>query len=138
MKCSAAVIAGDASIKSIIGLHGPTVRDRFETIKRGILGAIEFVRNQLHVHSLEIMPYPAMLVPLTRFFATDAPSGFQPTALQRKQLIRWFWRSCFSRRYSSSVNRAHAADIAAMDSLKTNENADDQKFSMTISEDSSR
>ena len=99
MKCCAAVIKGDASVKTIIDLHGPTVRDRFETIKRGILGAIEFLRTQLNVHSLEVTPYPAMLVPLARFFATDAAAGFHPSAKQYAQLKRWFWRSCFSRRY---------------------------------------
>jgi len=135
MKCCAAVIKGDASVKTIVELHGPTVRDRFETIKRGILGAIEFLRVQLNVHSLEVMPYPAMLVPLTRFFATDAVSGFHPSAKQLAQLKRWFWRSCFSRRYSSGVGKAHAADINAMDTIKADDNADPAGFAVNLTGD---
>jgi hypothetical protein len=119
MKCSAAVISGDASVKSVVTLHGP---DRFNEVSRGIFGAIEFLRNELNVHSLEIMPYPAMLVPLTRFFATTQDSGFHPSAEQRKALIQWFWKSCFSRRYSSGVGKAHEADIKFMDALKTDKN----------------
>lgn len=122
LKCSAAVVAGDASVKSIIALHGPTVRSRFDDIARGIYGAIEFLRAELNVHSLEIMPFPAMLVPLTRFFATSTTSGFHPSAKQRKTLVEWFWRACFSRRYSSGVNRAYESDIKFMDALKENEN----------------
>jgi len=68
--------------------------------------------------------YPAMIVPLARFFATDAVSGFHPSAKQRRALIRWFWRSCFSLRYSSGVGKAHAQDIEWMDRLKNDEDTD--------------
>ena len=124
MKCAGAVIAGDASIKSIVGLHGPTVRNRFDVIQRGIFGAIEFLQQELNIQSLEILPYPAMLVPLAKFFATDAVSGFHPSSKQRKALVRWFWRSCFSLRYSSGVGTAHAQDIEWMGRLKDDENTE--------------
>lgn len=121
MKCASAVIEGDASIKSIVSLHGPTVRAKFDVIQKGLLGAIEFLRHELKVHSLEIMPYPSMLVPLCRFFATDSSSGFHPSSKQRKALIQWFWRNCFSRRYSGGVSQNHSTDIAWMDALKADE-----------------
>lgn len=124
LKCSSAVIEGDASVKSIVSLHGPTVRSQFEVVQRSILSAIEFLRKEVNVHSLEILPYPALLVPLARFFKTDQTSGYHPTAKQRRKLVRWFWANCFTRRYSSGVNKAHQADIAFMDALRANENAD--------------
>lgn len=119
MKCFAAVVKGDAQLRDVVSLHGPTVRDRFQEIKRGILGAIDFLKKQLMIESLSLMPYPAMLVPLSAFFATSALSGVHPTDGQREAIIRWYWRSCLSRRYSSGVGRAHAADISLMNSLKT-------------------
>ncbi|MEX0404905.1 DUF262 domain-containing protein [Aquibium sp. LZ166] len=119
MKCFAAVVKGDAQLKDVVSLHGPTVRDRFDEIKRGILGAIDFLKKQLLVESLSLMPYPAMLVPLSAFFATSAVSGVHPSDKQREAMVRWYWRSCLSRRYSSGVGRAHAADIALMNSIKT-------------------
>lgn len=118
MKCFAAVVKGDAQLKDVVSLHGPTVRDRFDEIKRGILGAIDFVKKQLSIESLSLMPYPAMLVPLSAFFASSALSGVHPTDAQRESIIKWYWRSCLSRRYSSGVGRAHAADIALMNNLK--------------------
>jgi hypothetical protein len=132
LKCSAAVIDGDASISSIVGLHGPTVRDQFEVIQRSILSAIEFLRREINVHSLEILPYPAMIVPLSRFFKTELASGFHPSAKQRRALAKWFWASCFSRRYSSGVGKVHSSDIAWMDALRANENT---KFHITGSVD---
>ena len=135
MRCCAAVINGTASIRNIVDLHGPTVRDNFDKVKRGILGAIEFLRTHLQVHSLDVMPYPAMIVSLSRFFSTDKASGIHATSKQVYHLKKWYWRSCFSRRYSSGVNRAYATDIAAMDSLRENENFDISDFPITISRD---
>lgn len=124
MKCFAAVIKGDAQLKDVVSLHGPTVRARFDEIKRGILGAIDFIKKQLLIESLSLMPYPAMLVPLSAFFATASVSGVHPTDDQRQAIIRWYWRSCLSRRYSSGVGRAHAADIALMKLIKAGQEPD--------------
>jgi len=124
MKCFAAVIKGNAQLKDVVSLHGPTVRDRFDEIKRGILGAIDFIKKQLLIESLSLMPYPAMLVPLSAFFSTSLVSGVHPNAKQRDAIVKWYWRSCLSRRYSSGVGRAHAADIALMNSLKSGHEPD--------------
>lgn len=119
MKCFAAVVKGDAQLKDVISLHGPTVRDRFNEIKRGILGAIDFLKKQLLIESISLMPFPAMIVPLCAFFATSGVSGVHPNDTQREAIIKWYWRSCLSRRYSSGVGRAHSADITLMNALKS-------------------
>ena len=124
MKCFAAVVKGDAQLRDVVNLHGPTVRDRFDEIKRGILGAIDFLKKQLLIESLSLMPYPAMLVPLAAFFATGAASGIHPTDKQREAITRWYWRSCLSRRYSSGVGRAHAADIALMKAIRAGQDTE--------------
>jgi hypothetical protein len=54
-----------------------------------------------------------MIIPLVRFFATENGAGRHPNAVQRETLIRWFWQSCFSRRYSNSVDTALIQDIEA-------------------------
>jgi hypothetical protein len=120
MKCCAAIVKGNAQLKDVVTLHGPTVRERFDEIKRGILGAIDFLKKQLLIENLALMPYPAMLVPLAAFFATSSASGVHPNDTQRELILKWYWRSCLSRRYSSGVGRAHAADIALMLQIKSN------------------
>ena len=124
MKCFSAIVKGDAQLKDVVTLHGPTVRANFEKIKRGILGAIDFVKKELMIESLSLMPYPAMLVPLAAFFATDSASGVHPTHGQRDAIIKWYWRSCLSRRYSSGVGRAHHADITLMQSIRFRDDYD--------------
>lgn len=114
LKCCAAVIKDEATSKSIVGLNGADVRDRFDEFTAGLKGAIEFLQRECNVASMKVLPYPSMLVPLSRCFATKKPAGFHPNAAQRGALKKWFWQSCFSRRYSSSVDTAIAQDIDGM------------------------
>lgn len=134
LKCFTGFILGDTSPKSILNLDGTKVRENFEQIKNGIKSSIDFLQKELNIYSLSLVPYPAMIVSLTKFFATDKKNGKLYTDKQRKQLIRWFWRNCFSRRYSSGVNDAHEADLKSMEELKRDENCCISNFKCEISE----
>lgn len=135
LKCCSGIIKGDTSPNTIISLTGEEVRTNFNKIKSGIKGAIEFLKDQLNVQSLEWMPYPSMIVSLSSFFATDRLSGQSYTDRQRKELIRWFWRSNFSRRYDSGIQDKHRNDIKNMLSLKSDENREIANFECLITED---
>lgn len=132
LKCCAAIVRNDASAHAIVDLKGSEVRDSFPILRNGILGAIEFLRRDCGVVSLKILPYKSMIIPLTRCFATDKASGFHPNAAQRAALVRWFWHSCFSRRYSNSVDNAIAQDIAAVAQLLTGNTAEFGKRHITV------
>ncbi|MFT8421762.1 MAG: DUF262 domain-containing protein [Gluconacetobacter sp.] len=129
LRSCAAVIANDASARSIIALNGDEVRRRFVEFEQGVRGAVEFLRRRCHVASLKILPYHSMIVPLVRFFATTNPAGFHPNSMQSENLIRWFWRSCFSRRYSNSVDTALGQDIDAVIKLRS---GDDSGFARAV------
>lgn len=114
LKCCATVIKDDASAHSIIELKGGEVRNRFAELQNGLKGAIEFLQRDCGAISLKVLPYKSMIIPLVRFFATDNAAGRHPNAKQRETLVRWFWQSCFSRRYSNSVDTALKQDIEAV------------------------
>jgi hypothetical protein len=118
LRCCAAVLAGDASPTTLVGLRGSDVRARFEEVVNGLMGAIDFLKNNLHVQALGNLPFSTLLVPLSVFFAAPDQQHIQMTDAQRQRLLRWFWRSCFSRRFSSGVLRNLKDDIAAMTLLK--------------------
>jgi hypothetical protein len=118
LRCCAAVVAGDAAPETLVEVRGDVVRDRFEEIANGIRGAIDFLRRNFHVEKLDNLPYSTLLVPLTVFFAAKGTSQVQISADQAKSLVRWFWRSCFSRRYSSGTLRYLKTDIEEMTKLK--------------------
>src|SRR6266516_2023220 len=115
LRCCSAIVAGDASPTAFVNLKGTDVRDRFDDIENGIKGAIDFLRKNLNVEALANLPYPASLVPLAVFFAGKS---IMMTDDQRDILVRWFWRSCFSRRYSAGVIRNLNRDIEEAAALR--------------------
>jgi len=115
LRCCSAIVAGDASPTAFINLKGADVRDRFDDIENGIKGAIDFLRKNLHVEALANLPYAASLVPLAVFFASK---NVNITDAQRSVLVKWFWRSCFSRRYSAAVVRNLNKDIEEAAALR--------------------
>lgn len=118
LRCCSAIIGGDASSVGLLNLNGAEVRDRFDEISNGIKGAIDFVRANLHVERLENLPYPTLLVPLAVYFAGNDPESVPLSAAQRGELLRWFWRSCFARRFSAGVLRNLNRDVAEAAQLR--------------------
>lgn len=133
LKCFTGYILNDTSPGALMDLNGDMIRDNFEAIKNGLKSTIDFLKQQLNLYSIQYMPYPAMIVSLVKFFGSGRTNGQLYTDRQRRQLIKWFWRSCFSRRYSSGVNDAHKVDLSAMAKLRTDENTDICTFKCDIS-----
>lgn len=118
LRCCAAVVSRDASPAALMGLKGADVRSRFDEIENGVRGAIDFVRTNLGVRRLSNLPYPALLVPLAVFFAIPDGKSVKLTGDQRKSLETWFWRACFSRRFSAAVLRNLNRDIQEAATLR--------------------
>lgn len=132
LKCCSGIIRGETSPSVIMSLTGEEVRVNFDKVRSGIKGAIEFLKDQLKVHSLDWLPYPSMIVSLSSFFATDRVSGMPYNDNQRKQLVRWFWKSNFSRRYNSAIQDRHKQDISLMKELVLNDSASIAEFACSI------
>jgi hypothetical protein len=115
LRCCSAVVAGDASPTAFVNLKGSDVRDRFDDIENGIKGAIDFLKKNLNIEALANLPYPATLVPLSAFFAAK---NIKLSGEQRDILVKWFWRACFSRRYSAGVIRNLNRDIEEAAALR--------------------
>ncbi|QIG78969.1 DUF262 domain-containing protein [Stakelama tenebrarum] len=120
LRICAGVITEETSPEKIMSLSGEEIRNRFGEIRNGITGAIDFLKRELSVRHFAMLPFPGMLIPLSCFFSTDRDEGVRYEAHQREELIRWFWRTAFSRRYSSDVNSKQAADINEFNKLKNN------------------
>jgi hypothetical protein len=133
LRCCAAVIARDASPAALITLNGAEVRERFQEIQNGIEGAIDFLTRNLDVYSLKNLPYSTLLVPLSVFFAIEGNRQVEYNNAQRLALLKWFWRTCFSRRYSSGVLRNLKEDIERI--VKLRDDYDDQVASIPYSVD---
>jgi hypothetical protein len=134
LRCCAAVLLNKPSAESLVEMHGAEVRRRFPDVESGIEGAVEFLRTQLHVEALDNLPYPALLVPLAVFFANPDGRQLRYDHHTYERLLRWFWRSCFSRRYSGQTSRALTHDIEEMRKLKAGEPSQLGEFNYELDE----
>jgi len=121
LSCVAGILAGEPGAETLLSLNGAEVRDNFPIVENGIRGAIDFLRTELKVAHLKLLPYPSMLIPLAVFFSV--PDGkevvFDGPTLQ--SIKRWFWRTCFSGRYTSQTRKTTIHDITQMRLLKGGE-----------------
>ena len=111
LRCVAAVVSSDVRPEALISLNGGIVRDRFPEVLNGIKGAIDFLRAEMKVQALKNLPYSISLLPLVPFFACKDGQKLKVSGKQTDQLKKWFWRTCFSRRYNSQAFRAVKRDI---------------------------
>ena len=118
LRCCAAVLAKDAAPEALMRLNGQTVRENFGRILNGVKGAVDYLRTHFNVFSLDNLPFPTIIVPLSVFFAVEGNGEVTLTDQQRRAINRWFWRSAFSKRYSAGVLRNLKTDIEEMEKLR--------------------
>lgn len=120
LKIASSIITGKPTSDNLIGVNGNDVRAKFDEITNGIKGAIDFLKEQLNVVNIAYLPYEHQIIPLSVFFSNKGNKHFSYTDQQRKQLLVWFWRSAFSKRYSYRTNLNLEEDIAEIGKLKNN------------------
>jgi hypothetical protein len=135
LRCCAAVLARNASTETLINMNGTEVREQFDKVVNGLKGAIDFLQKNVQVQSLDNLPYPAMLIPLSVFFAVPGNQQVQYTDGQRSTILRWFWRVCFSKRYNSQPIKTIQGDIGEMIRLRENRLSSLGEFAFNISPD---
>lgn len=118
LRCTAAVLLGKESAESLLMVTGADVRDALPRIKKGMRAAIDFLKVNFGIQKLENLPYATALIPLTAFFEGPDEEQLSLTTPQVQSLAEWFWRSAFSRRYSSGTKRNLEADIREAKKLR--------------------
>ena len=96
----------DPSPDFLISLNGTKVRETFDNVVTGIKGAIDFLRKNLHVESLDNLPYDNLLVPLTVFFAGEPNKQKKVTNNQRKEISVGSGTPAFTGNTTASPSRA--------------------------------
>jgi len=118
LRCAAAILTSTPNIEALMEMPGDEIRARFSEVENGIKGAIDFLRRQLRVSSLKTLPYQLMLVPLSVYFAVHPGRMRRTSESELEELKMWYWRSCFSERYSGQTVRSATTDIAKMQQLR--------------------
>lgn len=135
LRCASAVLVGDPKPESIVEIKGEQIRGRFDEVVNGVQGALDFLRANLNIQRIDNLPFQTILVPLSVFFAVSGNSEVLVNGVQRQQILKWFWRSCFSRRYSSGVLRHLKEDITYMLQLKGGQASNLGNINVTVVDD---
>lgn len=98
----------------------------------GARDAASYVKGHFKVAKLANLPFATQLVPLSVFFAVPGNREKNATRDQSKKINTWFWKSSFSRRYSSGVIRNLNTDIAEMLKLRNGDESNLGGFDFQI------
>jgi hypothetical protein len=132
LRCCSAVLTGNVKTDTLINLNGAVVRDRFQEVINGLKGSIDFLKDNLRIHSLENLPYTNFLVPLAVFFSSTGNTQFRYSDSQRRLILKWFWRTCLSRRYNSQPIKSMQSDIEEISKLKLGQSSNLASISDTF------
>jgi hypothetical protein len=115
MQCVAAIILKAVRSKDILKIRREVFIENWEPMRASLFMAIDFVRSELRVPVSHLMPYPALVIPLTYFF--NKTRNKKPTNEQVRLLEQFFYWVGLSERYSSSTESKIAEDFNKMESI---------------------
>jgi hypothetical protein len=119
LRCTAAALRRDPSPGSLVSMTGAEVRGEFDRVAQALRRAIDFLKTNFHIRHLALLPYSALLIPVTAFYY-ERP-GEPISDSERAELVRWFWRAAFSHRYSGNPGRNIKRDIEEAVKLRLGE-----------------
>jgi hypothetical protein len=96
-----------------------TNKDKFieswDIMKESLFCCVDFVRSKIGVPVSQLLPYPAILVPISYFFAKNKCKV--PDNNQAKLLKQYFYWAALTWRYSSAAEGKIALDIKKMEKI---------------------
>ena len=113
MQCVAAITLRAVRSKDILKIRRETFIANWEPMKAALFMAIDFIRSELRVPVSQLVPYPALVVPLAYFFHTTGNK--KPGHEQVRLLEQFFYWAGLTERYSSSTESKLSEDFNKMD-----------------------
>ena len=115
MQCVAAITLRAVRSKDILKIRRETFIDQWEPMKASLFTAIDFIRSELRVPVSQLVPYPAIVVPLVYFFY--ASTDKKPNIEQVRLLEQFFYWAGLTERYGSGTESKLSEDFNKMDAI---------------------
>ena len=112
------ILQKNAKREAILSIPKNNFINEWEESIKSFKLAVEYARNFLKIPVSKLLPYPALLVPIAYFFRINDLK--QPSNNQAKAISKYFFRSSFSGRFSSSTETKLNADIKLIEKIKDN------------------
>ena len=130
LQCVAAHICSEIRRQDILRLDKDLFIKSWDEVKDGIFVTIDYLRSHLGISVSRILPYNALLIPLTWFFIQKAGQDVSP---REDRLLRQYvyWAS-LTNRFTSAVETKVAADLKRMESILKGQMPDYPSQELTI------
>jgi hypothetical protein len=115
LQCIAAHLNKQVRAKDILKLDRDAVIKCWPSVKDSIFSVVDYLRTELRVPVSRLLPYDALLVPLSYFFVRK--QGRQPSGFENALLKQYFWWAALSNRFSSAAETKIAQDVVRMDEI---------------------
>ena len=115
LQCVAGVIQKSVQRKDILSIKKGKIEESWEGVLECIRQALDFLRSNLRITHAKVLPYNAIVVPLTCFFHLS--EARHHTDGTRDALVTWFWQASVSNRYDAAAETKIGDDIAEMEKL---------------------
>lgn len=115
MQCVAAITLRAVRSKDILKIRRDAFIEKWEPMKASLFMAIDFIRSELRVPVSQLVPYPALVVPLVYFF--HANGNKKPSIEQVQLLEQFYYWAGLTERYNSGTESKLSEDFNKMDAI---------------------
>ncbi len=131
MQCVSAITQRAVRGRDILKIKREDFISNWKPMTASLFTAIDFIRSELRVPVSQLLPYPALLIPITYYF--HATKNKKPTLKQARLLEQFFYWSGLTERYSSSSDSKISEDFNKIDKIIDNQTPDYPKQELSIS-----
>lgn len=114
LQCISLNLVGECTRKAILKLDKDNIINIWDDTEQSIKNAVDYLRTFYRIPVSRLLPYNALLVPLSYFFYSKRD---KPDYEQEKFLQEYFWRCSLSRRFSSAVETKLGQDAKRIEKI---------------------
>ena len=122
LQCVAAHICHEIRRKDILKLDKGHFIESWDTVKNGLFVTVDYLRSNLGISVSRILPYNALLIPLTWFFIQK--KGHDVSLRENKLLRQYIYWASLTNRFTSAAETKIAADLRRMNSILKGQSPD--------------
>jgi hypothetical protein len=115
LQCVAACMVGQIRRKDMLKIAKDDFINIWDQVVAALFTAVDFVRTYLRIPVSQLLPYNALLIPITFFFFQNGNK--HPTDKQSKLLSQYFWWASLGNRYSSGMENKVAQDLERINQI---------------------
>lgn len=131
LQCVSICLKNSCKNKDILNLKKSDFIDNFESIKKSMSKAIDYLKNPFGAVASKILPYDALLVPFTYYFYNN--NNKTPNEFAREHLRDYFWRCVLNQRFTEGVTGKLQLDIQNVIDVIMNNEIPEYKEGVNIS-----